>query len=144
MTIQPYAQHNCACFNIRRAARHVTQAYDHALKPVGLQATQFSLLAMIDGVSSEKGIALTELAARLGMDRTTLTRNLAVAERAKWIVTRSGKDRRERLIKLTLSGRRKLNKARPLWKLAQEQVVKKLSVSSLSDLLALTHRLSAD
>ena len=35
---------NCACYRIRTAARVVTRAYDEALRPVGLRATQLSVL----------------------------------------------------------------------------------------------------
>ena len=64
---------NCTCFNLRKAARAVTQAYDEALKLQGLRATQISILAML----SELGpVTMTNLADQLVMDRTTLTRNL--------------------------------------------------------------------
>ena len=35
----------CACFNLRKATRMVTQLYDDALKPVGIRATQLTVLA---------------------------------------------------------------------------------------------------
>lgn len=35
----------CACFNLRKAARAVTQLYDDALRPAGVLATQLPLLA---------------------------------------------------------------------------------------------------
>lgn len=135
---------NCACFNVRRAARQITQAYDLALKPVGIQATQFSLLAMVAGSDGGAGIALTTLAKRLGMDRTTLTRNLAVAERAKWLVVRQGDDRRERLIGLTGAGRRKLRAAEPYWQEAQRDIQKKIGTNGISDLLSISRRLDAN
>ena len=66
---------DCSCFNLRRAARRVTQVYDHALAPSGLKATQFTLLVVLEGADAGEGIAMTRLAEKLGMDRTTLTRN---------------------------------------------------------------------
>src|SRR5215475_5679922 len=37
----------CACHRIRMASRAVTRAYDEALRPIGLRATQASVLAAI-------------------------------------------------------------------------------------------------
>ncbi len=134
---------SCACFNIRRAARKVTQIYDKALRPAGLQATQFTLLAMLAAGNDGNGILMGSLAGRLGMDRTTLTRNLAIAERAKWALVRPGKDRRERHVALTAAGRKKLAQARPYWQAAQQGIIEQLSETGLAELLTLTHRLDS-
>ncbi len=63
----------CTCFRLRRASRRVTQVYDHALAPVGLSLNQYSILRR----SEREPRVLGELADELGMDRTTLTRNLS-------------------------------------------------------------------
>lgn len=134
---------NCSCFNVRRAARKLTQVYDRHLKPAGLQATQFSLLAMLAGHQENDGLLMTELAQKLGMDRTTLTRNLAVAERPGWIEINPGTDRRQRRIKLTSAGKQQLRKATPFWRNAQREVETLLGNPSLTSLLKLTRRLDA-
>ncbi|MEE8273100.1 MAG: MarR family transcriptional regulator, partial [Alphaproteobacteria bacterium] len=67
----------CTCFNLRKAARAVTQLYDAALGPSGLRATQFSLIAAL-GVRGAPTIS--QLAKAMVMDRTTLTRNLKPLE----------------------------------------------------------------
>src|SRR5215216_4690522 len=63
----------CACANLRKAARAVTQVFDEALAPSGLRATQFTLLvtSRLMGEST-----INELAEKMAMDRTTLSRNL--------------------------------------------------------------------
>jgi DNA-binding MarR family transcriptional regulator len=132
---------SCACFNIRKAARKVTQSYDRALLPAGLLATQFTLLAVLAG--ERGGIPMTRLAKRLGMDRTTLTRNLRVVERAKWVSVRAGEDPRERLVTLTTAGRKTFAQALPLWKDAQQRTAKRLGRANLNQLLDLTARLGA-
>ncbi len=63
----------CTCANLRKAARAVTQVYDQALRPTGLKATQFTMLATL---SNRGDLPLSRLAEALVMDRTTLTRNL--------------------------------------------------------------------
>ena len=63
----------CACANLRKATRAVTQVYDAALRPSGLKATQFTLLATLATLGDPP---LTRLAEAMVKDRTTLTRNL--------------------------------------------------------------------
>ena len=134
---------NCACFNARRTARLVTQHYDRALKPSGIPATQFSLLAMLGGIAGDQGVPLTSLASSLGMDRTTLTRNLSLVERKGWIETLPGEDRRERLVRLTATGRDKLNETMPYWQQAQQEIVALLGTNSVNNFLELTRKLAA-
>ena len=133
---------DCSCFNLRRAARRVTQIYDHALAPSGLKATQFSLLAVLGGVALGEGIAMTRLAEKLGMDRTTLTRNLGVVERDGLVTVRSGKDPRSRLVELTKTGRTTLERAIPLWTAAQAELASYIGKDQ-KDFLELTRRLAA-
>ncbi len=110
----------CVCFNLRRAARLVTQKFDKALRPSGLKANQFSILmASYD----QKGTLLTRMAKALGMERTTLTRNLAHLEKLEMVTIRPGQDRRERIITITEKGADSLEKALPLWQKAQRDIV---------------------
>ena len=68
----------CTCFNMRKASRVVTQYFDSVLRPSGLKATQFTLLAAI----SVTGPApMSQLADHLILDRTTMTRNLKLLVR---------------------------------------------------------------
>lgn len=113
----------CACFNTRRAARAVTQLYDHALAPSGLRATQFTLLVALARAGA---VPFTRLAEVLGMDRTTLTRNIAPLERDGLLAMRPGPDRRVKLLALTERGRRTLGEAVPLWEGAQHRIVQGL------------------
>lgn len=114
------AASQCACFNLRKAARAVTQLYDKALEPSGLRVTQFTLLVAL---SLGQGLTLSRLADRLVMDRTTLTRNLVPLERDGLVRSERGPDRRERYVRVTPAGRRALAQAFPLWREAQAQVM---------------------
>jgi DNA-binding MarR family transcriptional regulator len=111
---------DCACFNVRKAARAITRFYDAVLEPSGLLGTQFSLLTVAH-VSGE--LPITETADRLGVERTTLTRNLRVLETRGFIAVGPGKDGRTKSIQLTDAGRDALMKALPYWKKAQQTVV---------------------
>ena len=109
----------CVCFHLRRSARAVTQFYDHILAPVGLKATQHTLLTVIRRTG---GVSFTRLAELLGMDRTTLTRNLAPLVRDGLAKIESGSDRRVRMVRLTRQGERKLEQAEPLWATAHKRI----------------------
>lgn len=107
----------CTCFRLRRAARRLTQLYDQALAPAGLTLNQYSILRR-----TGQPVAMGALADALGMDRTTLTRNLRPLVQAGWLRERPGQDARVRLCALTAAGQRRLDAAMPLWQRAQERV----------------------
>ena len=107
----------CVCFALRKSARAVTQLYDAALEPIGLRATQFSLLASLRVGGP---LTVSKLAEAMVMDRTTLTRNLSPVERRGLIKIAPGRrDRRTKEVALTAKGRKRLSQADPLWAAAQ-------------------------
>jgi hypothetical protein len=63
----------CACSQVRRLARKLSSFYDTLLSPEDLTITQYSLLANIELAGQPSHAPLAE---KVGMDRTTLTRNL--------------------------------------------------------------------
>ena len=112
---------DCVCLNLRGAARAVTQMYDEVLRPSGLKATQFSVLA---AVATEGPASMTVIAKALVMDRTTLTRNVKpLMDRGLVKAGKVADDRRQRRIVVTGEGKAILAKALPLWKKAHEQIV---------------------
>ena len=114
---EPSIKGTCSCASLRRLTRRVTQYYDNALRPSGLRVTQYSILAHI---AEAADLSLTELAARLDMDRTTLTRNLRPLEKAHWVELTAGPDRRSRSVRLTRGGAQRLKDAGPLWRAAEQ------------------------
>ncbi len=123
---------NCTCLNLRKASRAVTQFYDEAFKPVGLRATQFSLLAL---VANRGPAGMKELAKLLVMDRTTLTRNLRPLIDQGFLEVIECDDRRQRPIAITSRGLNRLAQALPLWREAQNRVVANLGRESWVGLL---------
>ena len=125
----------CACANLRRASRAVTQLYDEELRPTGLEPTQFTLLMALHATGE---VTQGKLGQRLAIDSTTLTRSLAPLRARGWISSRRGQDRRERLWRLASAGRRELERAQPYWERAQRRLRKALGQdewSSLQELL---------
>ena len=123
----------CACASLRRAARAVTQLYEDELRPVGLRATQYTILQVL-GKGGEVGQG--RLGEVLALDTTTLSRTLRLIESAGWIESRPGTDRRERYWALTKAGRAKWEEARPHWERAQAKLRKSLRGASWEEVLA--------
>ncbi len=124
---------DCACFNLRKAARAITHLYDEMLRPTGLRTTQFTLLV---ATKILEPITVTRLAKMGVMDRTTLTRNLRPLEKQGLIQIALGKDQRTRVVTLTPEGQKALAQAFPLWKKAQAQVIKELGPERWNSLRA--------
>jgi DNA-binding MarR family transcriptional regulator len=110
----------CACFNVRRTARAVTRLFDASLQPSGLRSTQFVILVAIRA-SGEP--TLPALARALGVERSTLTRNLSGLERDGFVERVAGSGGRESTVRLTAAGLRKLGEGVPLWHRAQSTFV---------------------
>ena len=129
----------CMCASLRRASRALTQLYDEALRPVGLRATQFTILQALSlaGEVSQGGLAQI-----LAMDSTTLTRTLRIMGREGWIAERRGEDRRERLLRLANAGRHQFNRALPAWEKAQAQLGRQLGDKRWHALMKLTNEVT--
>src|SRR6516225_1071245 len=115
------------------AAWAVTRLYDEILRPVELRATQ---LAVLVAVGNEDVTSITELATYMGMDRSTLTRNLAPLEREGLIRVGVEGWRRSRTVEITKKGRSRLREALPLWETAQETLQRRLGIGRWADIRA--------
>ena len=126
------AVQQCACFNLRKAARAVTQRYDDHLRPTGLRITQFSLLTVLAVMGTA---TITELANQAVMDRTTLKRNLELLEEQGLVRIRPGEDARVREVTLTPSAHQRLAEAFPYWRAAQREMISDLGESRFQGML---------
>src|SRR5262245_37491326 len=114
---------NCVCHRTRMAARAVTRLYDDTLRSVGLRATQLAVLVAVGGGDV---VSITALAKFMGMDRSTLTRNLTPLERDGLIRVGNEGWRRSRTVEITKKGRSRLREALPFWEKAQDTLRQKL------------------
>lgn len=122
----------CLCLAARRAARTITREFDQALRPHGLRATQFTLLSALHLAGPQ---AIGELAELLSTQRTTLTRNLGVAERHGWVTTRaSHDDARSRVASITPKGLRVLTAALPAWYTTQQRLTESMGAHTADSL----------
>ncbi|MBN9661441.1 MAG: winged helix-turn-helix transcriptional regulator [Acidobacteria bacterium] len=114
----PLPDLQCLCANLRRAARLVTQLYSQEMGP-WLEPAQYSLLTALNMINTSGQAALGRI---LGLDKTTLSRNLKVLQRNRWIELAESKDRRERGYRLTAEGKAILARTNPGWQRAQERL----------------------
>jgi DNA-binding MarR family transcriptional regulator len=116
ISINPAA---CNCLALRQATRHVTQFYDQFISPLGLRATQYSILARL---ARRGAMTINALAAELVMDRTTLGRNIQPLQRDGLIAVGPGKtDRRSKELRLTRAGTERFQTAQKGWSKAQAE-----------------------
>jgi len=121
------------------ASRVVTRHYDRALAAVGLRTNDYSILARLD---QEGSLPLGTLAARLAMDRTTLSRERAPLITAGLLETQPDEhDARIRLLSLSQAGRARLREARPLWASAQASLSGEYGLARTAALIAELHAL---
>lgn len=133
---------DCLCFRARRVSRALTRLYDEALRPLGIQATQLTVLNAIAMMSSppaakggQHGGTIGSVAEVLGMDSTTLSRNVRPLEKDGLVrIDRSSADRRVRLLRLTADGERLIAEALPMWKKAHGRVVHALGADAAAAL----------
>jgi DNA-binding MarR family transcriptional regulator len=110
---------SCYCLSVRQAARHMTQLYDRHLAPFQLTLNQYSILGQLSVLDATP---INELAIKLFVDRTTLTRNLKPLQQAGWVTQAPHPtDGRSQCVSLSPQGRQLLTKAVPAWHEAQAQ-----------------------
>ena len=130
--IDTSAARRCACANIRRTDRVITQFYDEMLAPSGLNAPQFGLLATL---AEAAPVTIHRLAQIMDIDRTTLTRNLEVLTKQHLVRNEEGEDRRMHLVQLSQEGEQALRRAWPLWQEAHARIERALGRERLDALL---------
>lgn len=131
----------CLNANLRRANRRVSQWYAQTIGDIGLEGTQFTLLATINGFGS---CTLGQLAAWMGLEQSTATRSVELLRKSGLVhVRRSSTDARAREISLTGEGRARLEAAMPAWRQAQESAVAALGKSKATRLLAALHEIES-
>jgi DNA-binding MarR family transcriptional regulator len=122
----------CACANLRRTARLVSQLYKDAIRPAGITGPQFTLLQALKLVPGTSQKWLAEL---LGMDSTTLTRTLALMRKRGWLKSQPAKDRRALRLGLSAAGERQYERALPYWQSAQRRLKRALGDKKLDGLI---------
>ncbi|WP_144182822.1 MarR family winged helix-turn-helix transcriptional regulator [Elioraea rosea] len=122
----------CLCLAARRAARAITASFDRGLRAHGLRSTQFTLLAVL-ALKGEQTIGA--LATIIGADRTTMTRNVALAARRGLVtVARDEADARSRRVAITPGGRSTLEEAFVTWRTVQHTLTEAMGTAAADGL----------
>lgn len=123
---------NCTCFNVRRVSRVITQFFDAEVGRHGMRPTQTPILRALQ---AKNGWRMAELSEWLGMERTTLLRNLRPLQR-DGLVRAKGAGRGGHVeLEITVKGRAALAQTLPAWRSAQDKVVATLGKERWSALI---------
>ena len=139
MSTQTLPNLPCLCGTLRRTSRALTQLYEDALRPLGLRATQFTIL---QALSLAGEVSQGQLGEILAIDSTTLTRTLDIMLRRGWIAERRGDDRRVRRIRIAPAGQSQLNRALPIWEKVQDHMRRHLGGDRWNDLFQLSNQVT--
>jgi DNA-binding MarR family transcriptional regulator len=123
----------CSCFAARLAARTITQHYERHMKPSGLRVTQFTLLVLLQLTGPQP---LSRFADQVGVERTTLTRNLRLLLERGWVTESAAGDRRVRMLAITKAGTAAARTALPHWREAQSSLARRLGTAAVLGLAA--------
>ena len=121
----------CTNLKLRQLTRLVTRHYDHYTAAAGLKTTQYSLLSHVDKFGP---LRPGDLAKRMQMDASTLTRNMQPLVAHGWLTIGAGEDARSRLVEITDAGRAKRIEGKRAWKLAQLALNERLGVERVAAL----------
>ncbi|MFY9895954.1 MAG: MarR family winged helix-turn-helix transcriptional regulator [Xanthobacteraceae bacterium] len=114
----------CAGWNSRLAARRITKFLDQHMEGGGLSLAQFGMMAQVAAAADD---TLGALAERMGIDQSTLSRNLRGLEMAGLVeIASAEQDLRRRAVWLTEQGARQLEAAIPIWREAHAALAERL------------------
>ncbi|WLH48422.1 MarR family winged helix-turn-helix transcriptional regulator [Pseudomonas beijingensis] len=121
----------CTNLKIRQLNRMVTRHYDRYIAESGLKNTQYSLLSHVVRLGP---IRPSDLARRMQMEASTLTRNMQPLVAQGWLTVGAGGDARSRLVQVTEAGLEKQAEGRRAWKEAQLALNERLGVHRVAAL----------
>ena len=125
------APRGCTNLKLRQLTRRVSQHYDRIVAQADLKTTQYSLLSHVVQLGP---IRPGDLAQRMEMDASTLTRSLQPLVAQGWVEVGAGDDARSRLVTATEAGRAKRVEAQREWKRAQLALNERLGVAKVAQL----------
>jgi DNA-binding MarR family transcriptional regulator len=122
----------CYCGSLRQAARALSSFYDERLVPSGIGVSQFTLMTALKAMGGARNRDLQDA---LAIDQTTLTRNLTLLRKRRFVDVIGRPSKREKVWGLTTQGEETLRCAQPLWEAAQKQVRRRMGGESAESFL---------
>ena len=117
----------------------MSRHYDEALEGFGINVAQFSLLRHLQRLDKP---SISTLAEAMGLDRSTLGRNLKVLEAEGLVALAEGDDLRNRVVLLTAEGAQRVRLAEPAWEKAQAGLAATLGTDQRDELIRLLKQLA--
>ena len=117
----------CLATRIRQLSRIITRVYDDAMRPLGITASQYTLLAQL---AARDSITAVEIGHQLDIEKSTLSRNLKRLLALGHIIMDPPAGRRGRGLHLTPKGQAILKDAFPIWQDAQTRAVSAMGAES--------------
>jgi DNA-binding MarR family transcriptional regulator len=136
MTSSKEAWATCLCSALRRASRSMSRTYDDALRAAGLRITQLHVLSFLS--ENPKSYA-SDVGRALNIEKSTLSRSLAILQKQGLVDIDAGSDARGTSLALSREGKRRLERALPLWQGVQKTIRAELGKDAL-DAFALVAR----
>jgi DNA-binding MarR family transcriptional regulator len=134
---------SCLATRVRQLSRIITRVYDDAMRPLGITASQFTLLSQL---AQQDGITAVEIGFSLDIEKSTLSRNLKRLLALGLIIMDPPAGRRGRGLHLTAKGQSILKDAYPVWQEAQSRATTVMGPQCrgmLDDLLIHAEKLAA-
>lgn len=128
------APRGCTNLKLRQLSRAVSRHYDTYVSATGLKNTQYSLLSHVLLMGP---VRPSDLAMRMRLELSTLSRNLQPLVAAGWVSIGPGEDARSRLVELTEAGRAKRAEGQRAWKQAQLALNERLGTGRVAALHAM-------
>jgi DNA-binding MarR family transcriptional regulator len=119
----------CLATRVRQLSRIITRVYDDAMRPLGITASQYTLLAQL---ASRDGITAVEIGFDLDIEKSTLSRNLKRLLALGHIIMDPPAGRRGRGLHLTPKGEMVIQHGFPVWREAQTRTIRILGPESRS------------
>lgn len=127
----------CLATRVRQLSRIVTRVYDDAMRPLGITASQYTLLAQL---AARDAITAVEIGHELDIEKSTLSRNLKRLLALGHISMDPPAGRRGRGLHLTSKGQAILKDAFPIWQDAQKRAFTVMGAESRNTLDHLLHQ----
>ena len=121
----------CLSTRIRQLSRIITRVYDDAMRPLGITASQFTLLTQL---AQQDGITAVEIGHSLDIEKSTLSRNLKRLLNDGHITMDPPAGRRGRGLHLTPKGEAVIQQGYPVWRDAQNRTMRVMGPESRSTL----------
>src|SRR5215468_11728503 len=121
----------CISTRVRQLSRIITRVYDDALRPLGITASQFTLLTQL---AQQDGITAVEIGHSLDIEKSTLSRNLKRLLALGHLTMDPPAGRRGRGLHLTPKGEGVIKQAYPVWMDAQSKTMRTMGAESRTTL----------